>query len=257
MTVWHAILQKKEVGMVDLTNKWALVTGASRGVGWHIATALARQGCNLVVHSRSKDHLAGLVAQVQDIGVSVVVVAAELDDQQQVDAMLDDALRQAPQIDILFNNAAIMAPYRNNPWETTAEDYRTSFEVNVISLARICNRLVPLMLQRRWGRVVNVTSGIADQPELAAYAASKAAVDKLVRDFAPCLAGTGVTMNLLDPGWLRTDLGGPNAPGDPSSVIPGALLPALLDDGASGRLFRAQDYAGQSLAEALANALAG
>ncbi len=242
--------------MADLTNKWALVTGASRGVGWHIATALARQGCNLVVHSRRKDHLTSLATQLQAMGVSVVVVAAELADQHQVDAMLQDVLHQAPRIDILFNNAAIMAPYRSNPWETTAEDYRQSFEVNVISLARICNRLVPLMLQRQWGRVVNVTSGIADQPELTAYAVSKAAVDKFVRDFAPSLMGTGVTMNLLDPGWLRTDLGGTDAPGDPSSVIPGALVPALLDDGVSGRLFRAQDYAGQSLVDAVAAALA-
>ena len=124
----------------------------------------------------------------------------------------------------------------------------------MISLAGICNRLVPLMLEQKWGRVVNLTSGIANQPELTAYAVSKAAVDKYVRDFAPSLAGTGVMMNLLDPGWLRTDLGGPNAPNDPSSVLPGALVPALLDDGISGRFFCAQDYAGKSLAEALAQA---
>jgi NAD(P)-dependent dehydrogenase (short-subunit alcohol dehydrogenase family) len=127
--------------------------------------------------------------------------------------------------------------------------------VNVISLARICHRLVPPMLARRWGRVVNPTSGIAEQPELSAYSISKAAVDKLVRDFVPRLAGSGVQMNLLDPGWLRTDLGGPKAPNDPSSVIPGALVPALLDNGESGRFFRAQDYAGSSLAQALEKAL--
>jgi NAD(P)-dependent dehydrogenase (short-subunit alcohol dehydrogenase family) len=76
-----------------------------------------------------------------------------------------------------------------------------------------------------------------------------------VRDFVPQLAGTGVQMNLLDPGWLRTDLGGPKAPNDPSSVIPGALVPALLDNGESGRFFRAQDYAGLSLSLALEKAL--
>lgn len=145
-----------------------------------------------------------------------------------------------------------MTSYRSDPWQTTAEDYRTGFEINVISLARICNRLVPLMIKQKWGRVVNLTSGIADQPQLTAYAVSKAAVDKYVRDFAPFLSGSGVMMNLLDPGWLRTDLGGPNAPGDPASVIPGALVPALLDDGVSGRFFRAQDYAGMSLSDSLA-----
>jgi hypothetical protein len=63
-------------------------------------------------------------------------------------------------------------------------------------------------------------------------------------------------MNLLDPGWLRTDLGGPNAPNDPSSVLPGALVPAMLNDGISGRFFRAQDYAGLTLVDALEKALA-
>jgi NAD(P)-dependent dehydrogenase (short-subunit alcohol dehydrogenase family) len=127
--------------------------------------------------------------------------------------------------------------------------------VNVISLARICHRLVPLMLARKWGRVINLTSGIQEQPELTAYSISKAAVDKLVRDFVPKLAGSGVQMNLLDPGWLRTDLGGPKAPNDPSTVLPGALVPALLDNGESGRFFRAQDYAGLTLAQAVAKAL--
>ena len=131
---------------------------------------------------------------------------------------------------------------------------RRSLEVNLISLIRICDRLAPPMLARGWGRIINLTSGIVDQPEQTAYAVSKAGVDKFVRDFAPKLRGTGVQMNLLDPGWLRTDLGGPNAPGDPASVLPGALVPALVEQGESGLFFRAQDYAGLSLAAALQKA---
>lgn len=238
---------------MNVKGKWVLITGASRGVGMHIAAALADLGCNLVLHSRSVEHTAELVASLSKKGVSVVAVSAELDDQGQVDAMLNEIEARVAQVDMVFNNAAIQAAWRQDPWQTTAEDFRKSFEINVISLARICNRLVPPMLARKWGRVVNVTSGIANLPQLTAYAVSKAAVDKYVRDFAQTLAGTGVMMNLLDPGWLRTDLGGPNAPNDPSSVIPGALVPALLDDGISGRFFRAQDYAGMSLDQALAH----
>jgi NAD(P)-dependent dehydrogenase (short-subunit alcohol dehydrogenase family) len=103
------------------------------------------------------------------------------------------------------------------------------------------------MVGRGWGRIINVTSGIADQPELIAYAVSKAAVDKFVYDTVGKLEGTGVLMNLLDPGWLRTDLGGPNAPNSVESVLPGALVPALINDGTAGKLFRAQDYAGTEL----------
>ena len=241
--------------MIKLQGKWSLVTGASRGVGTHVSEGLAQLGSNIILHSRELSHTQALAAKLKGTGVKVVTVAGELSDQAQVDDFLDAALKQAGQIDIVYNNAAVMTPYRSNIWEIPAEDFRTSFEVNVISLARICHRLVPPMLARKWGRVINLTSGIQEQPELTAYSISKAAVDKLVRDFVPKLAGTGVQMNLLDPGWLRTDLGGPKAPNDPSTVLPGALVPALLDNGESGRFFRAQDYAGLTLAQAVAKAL--
>jgi NAD(P)-dependent dehydrogenase (short-subunit alcohol dehydrogenase family) len=240
--------------MQTLQGKWSFITGASRGVGSHVSLGLARLGSNVVLHSRDLSHTQALVAQIEPLGVKIVTVAGELSDQCQVDDMLDAAVAQAGQIDIVYNNAAIMTPYRENIWEVTTEDFRTSFEVNVISLARICYRLMPPMLARKWGRVINVTSGIKEQPELAAYSISKAAVDKFVRDFVPKLTGTGVQMNLLDPGWLRTDLGGPRAPNDPATCLPGALVPALLDDGISGRFFCAQDYVGLAMDQALAKA---
>jgi len=241
--------------MMNLRGKWALVTGASRGVGMHVSEGLARLGVNLVLHSRQLSHTEGLVAKLQTFGGKVVAVEGELSEQRQVEAMLEAALGAAGAIDILYNNAAIMTPWRDDPWAVPTDDFRRSFEVNVIALASICYRLVPPMLQRRWGRVVNVTSGIMNEPQLTPYAVSKAAVDKFVRDLAPSLIGSGVQMNLLDPGWLRTDLGGPKAPNDPSSVVPGALVPTLLEDGVSGRLFRAQDYAGMTLEGALQLAL--
>jgi NAD(P)-dependent dehydrogenase (short-subunit alcohol dehydrogenase family) len=240
--------------MTSLLGKWSFVTGASRGVGAHLATGLADLGSNLVLHSRDLGHTAGLAEKLRATGVTVVTVAAELSDPAQIDSLLDRVQSVAP-IDILYNNAAIQVPKQAANWQTSVDDLRRSLEVNLISLIRICDRLAPPMLERGWGRIINLTSGIADQPEQTAYAVSKAAVDKFVRDFAPKLRGTGVQMNLLDPGWLRTDLGGPNAPGDPASVLPGALVPALLDNGESGRFFRAQDYAGLSLDVALQKAL--
>jgi NAD(P)-dependent dehydrogenase (short-subunit alcohol dehydrogenase family) len=93
---------------------------------------------------------------------------------------------------------------------------------------------------------VQVTSGIRNEPELMAYAASKAALDKFVRDTVIRLRDTGVTMNLLDPGWLRTDLGGPNAPNAVESVMPGALVPALVESDVQGIWFSAQEYAARS-----------
>ena len=119
--------------MAIFSGKWALVTGASRGVGQQISTHLADLGCNLVLHSRTLEHTVALSAALKAKGVQVLCVAAELSDPKQVDKMLDDVIAGTPGIDILYNNAALMTPYRQNPYSVTVEDFRTSFEINVIA----------------------------------------------------------------------------------------------------------------------------
>ena len=226
----------------DISGKWALVTGASRGVGRQISLGLARAGCNVVLHSRLLESTATLAAELHELGVQTHQVAAELSDAAELTSMLESLLQSGPEIDILYNNAAIMTPYRQDWLNIPDEDYQRSFQVNVIALSRICHAFIPGMKTRKWGRIVNVTSGIQDQPELSAYSISKGAVDTFTTDTSGHLAEHGVLMNTLDPGWLRTDLGGPNAPGDVTSVLPGALIPVLTET-THGQLFRAQDYA--------------
>jgi NAD(P)-dependent dehydrogenase (short-subunit alcohol dehydrogenase family) len=228
--------------MSKLSGKWALITGASRGVGRQIALALAEHQCRLVLHGREASHCESLARELAERGLEVKVLAAELSDSKAVDGLIDRVLGDLGGVDILYNNAAIMSPWRE-AHTTPAEDYRLSFEVNVIALTRLCDRLLPPMLKRRWGRIVNVTSGIENIRELLPYSMSKAAVDRYVRDVTPSLEGTGVIMSLLDPGWLRTDLGGDKAPNSVETCRPGVLVPLLLDDGApSGKFYRAQDY---------------
>jgi NAD(P)-dependent dehydrogenase (short-subunit alcohol dehydrogenase family) len=227
--------------MIDISNKWALVTGASRGVGLQVAYALAARGCNLVIHSRSNEHTAPVAKQLSK-DVKVIQLEAELSDIEAVKVMAEKAEQLSGGIDILYNNAAVMTAYRTDFYTATQDEYLKSFLVNTIAPVTICNILIPRMVKRGFGRVVNVTSGIKDEPQLMPYAASKAALDKFVFDMAVHLRGTGVLMNLLDPGWLRTDLGGPNAPNPVESVMPGALVPVLLEEQICGKLFRAQDY---------------
>ncbi len=223
--------------------KWALVTGASRGVGHQIALALSREGCNLVLHSRSQEHTERVEAEILAEGGMAVALEARLEDASAVRELARQAQEVSGGVDILYNNAGLMTAYHTQWLEAVPEEYERSFQVNVIAPILLANALLPSMLQRGWGRVVNVTSGIRDEPELQAYACSKAALDKYVLDTAPKLLGTGVTMNLLDPGWLRTDLGGPQAPGAVESVLPGALVPVFATDGKSGVLTRAQEHA--------------
>lgn len=232
-------------GLVNnqLNGKWALVTGSSRGIGREIARGLAQLGCNLVLHARKRENLTSIVGELAE-RVQVKAVGAALDDPADVARLVRESLELSGGIDVLYNNAGLMTPFRDPYATVTAEDYRACFEVNFIAPICITHGLLPSMLKRRFGRIVQVTSGIRDQPELMAYAASKAALDKFVRDTAPRLRKTGVTMNLLDPGWLRTDMGGPNAPNPVESVMPGALVPALIDGEVHGVWFSAQDFAG-------------
>jgi NAD(P)-dependent dehydrogenase (short-subunit alcohol dehydrogenase family) len=232
--------------MLDISNKWALITGASRGIGRQVARGLAEKGCNLILHSRKKANTDAIKAELSSSSrkIKILQVEAELSVIGQVQRLADEAQEIAGKggLDILYNNAAIMTPFREDIYRMRESDYEDSFRVNTIAPIMLCSMIIPSMIKKGFGRVVNVTSGIKDQPELMAYAASKAALDKYVYDMAPHLKGTGVLMNLMDPGWLRTDLGGPNAPNAVESVLPGALVPVLLDDGTCGKFFHAQDY---------------
>ena len=231
--------------MTDIKNKWVLLTGASRGVGVRVAKALGDKGCKLILQSRNLEGTGELVKGLKGKGVEAHAVAAELSDLKQVERLISEARRiSGDHIDILFNNAAVMAKYHEDKFGGTAEEYTLSFLVNATVPSMICNAFIPKMVERKWGRIVNVTSGIADQPQLMPYSCSKAALDRYVRDLVTTLQGTGVLINLMDPGWLRTDLGGPQAPNDPDRVLPGALVPVLLEEKeGSGKLYRAMDYA--------------
>ncbi len=228
--------------MIDIRNKWALVTGSSRGIGRQVSLALADKGCNLILHSRENTHTDKLVNEVSSHGIKVFQIQSELSDISAVKAMAEEAEKLSGGLDILYNNAAVMTQYRTDIYSAHESEYIKSFTINTIAPIMLCNIIIPKMIKRGFGRVVNVTSGIKDEPQLMPYAASKAALDKYVFDMKKQLDGTGVLMNLMDPGWLRTDLGGPNAPDPVESVIPGAIVPVLLDDKSCGKLFRAQEY---------------
>lgn len=240
--------------MVDVKGKWALVTGGNRGVGYRIAKFMAARGCNLILHSRDLEHTAGVLKEVRAMGVEAYDIAAELSDPAQVQRMIDEINERGKPVDILFNDAGVQVAYRVEYYKTPVEDYVQSFYINTIAPMMLCYEFIPKMIERGWGRVINTTSGIRNEPEQAGYSASKAALDKVTNDLAGKLDGTDVCINLTDPGWCRTDLGGPNAPNDPDSVIPGIVVGAFVDDKTSGRLLGAQDFVGMTLEEAVEKA---
>ena len=226
--------------MKKLAGKTALVTGSSRGVGRLVAQALAVEGCRVFAHGRTTAACAGTLALVREAGAQGTAFAAELDDPSQVDRLAREVLA-AGGVDILYNNAGIMSAWTPEISGQDLSDWSRVFQVNVFAPMRLTTLLVEGMKARGWGRIVNVTSGIDKTWQLAAYGASKWALDKWTDDLGAHLEGTGVIVSRMDPGWLRTDLGGPNADHEPATVLPGAMVPVLLpDDAPQARFFQAQ-----------------
>ena len=229
--------------MIELKGKNALITGSSRGVGQQIAQGLAKLGCNIIVHGRTKENCIRTIELLKKYKVRVSCVYGELSDESQVDQLIKQVQSLKIRIDILYNNAAIMTPFYENYWEHNWDEWMLSMKVNVFALYSLCGAFIPGMIKNGFGRVINLTSGIKYLPELSPYGASKWAVNKLTDDIAIKLENTGVRINTLDPGWLRTDLGGSNADYPVEATMPGALAPALVeDDGPNGHLFSAINH---------------
>lgn len=240
--------------MVNVKGKWALITGASRGIGYLTALFMADMGCNLVLHSRKPENTEKVLQEVKGKGVEAVSVSAELTDLEAVEKMLADIDALGVDIDIVLNNAGLQIAYRTDYFNTPVSDYIESYKINTVAPAMICYHFMPKMIEKGFGRIVNTTSGIRLEPEQAGYSASKAALDKITIDLGSKVQGTDVMINLTDPGWCRTDLGGPNAPNAPESTIPGIVVGAFVDDKKSGRLMGAQEFVGMSLEEAVKKA---
>ena len=240
--------------MIEVKGRWALVTGAARGIGYGAALRMAEQGCNLILHGRTVAHCEKIASEAQALGVQTYTVGAEFSDPAQVEDMLRTIDGLGVDVDIVLNNAGLQVTYRTDYLTTPAEDYVTSFQINTIAPMMIAYHFLPKMEARGFGRIVNTTSGIRLEPEQAGYSASKAALDKVTMDLASKYTGTDVCINLTDPGWCRTDLGGPKAPNAPESSLPGVIVGAFISDRRSGRCFAAGDFYGLTLAEAVRKA---
>ena len=240
--------------MYEVKDRWALITGAARGIGYLTAGFMAEQGCNLILHSRDLKHTERVLKEVQATGVKAAAVAADLNNLTAVKRMLEEIDMLNVNVDIVINNAGLQIAYRTDWCATPSEDYEVSFRVNTISPAMICYHFLPKMIARGTGRILNTTSGIALDVCQAGYSASKAALDKITIDMGSKVEGTDVMINLTDPGWCRTDLGGASAPNAPESAIPGIVVGVFVDDKKSGRYLGAQEFTGMTLEDAVKKA---
>ena len=235
--------------MISLENKWVLITGAARGLGRLIALAMMDHRANLILVSRNANHTKDLEDEAKKRGLEAVSYGADLGSKKEVTDLL--RLLNAYDIDVVFNNAGIQVTYRDNVYDTPWEDYEASFRVNTIAPMMICYALIPKMIKKGFGRILNTTSGIDKEPQQGPYSASKAALEKVTADLCVKTKGKDILLYLTDPGWCRTDLGGPYAPNVPESAVTGLIAGAFASKGKSGSVIRAQDYCNCTLDDAV------
>jgi NAD(P)-dependent dehydrogenase (short-subunit alcohol dehydrogenase family) len=193
----------------DFTGKTALITGAGRGIGRAIALGLGGVGARVIVLARTEGQLAETRDLLRAQGVPVgriSVVPGDLADEEDR-GRVAVAVLAAGRIDMLINNAATVEPLGPTIGIASA-DLRLAFEVNVVAPAALTAAVLPGMLDAGWGRVVNVSSGVAAAPAGMvrgnAYATTKAALEAHTVNLAAELAGTGVTVNAYRPGGVDT-----------------------------------------------------
>lgn len=231
--------------------KVALITGANKGIGLETARQLGKQGITVIIGARDASRGAAAAAGLKSEGIDARVVQLDVTDRASISAAAQHIEKEFGRLDILINNAG-MLNYAGEATPSTVPmaTLRETFDLNFFGLIDVTQALLPLIRKSPAGRIVNLTSILASLSEHAdpnspifnskfiAYDASKASVNMFTNHLAHELRDTPVKVNAAHPGWVKTDMGGPDAP---MEIADGAktsvMLATLPDDGPSGGFF--------------------
>ena len=222
----------------------ALVTGANRGLGLETSRQLLSKGLTVVLAGRDDAALERAHRTLtKDEQRRAITVRMDVTDIESVNTAHRKLTERVGSVDVLVNNAAVLVGENDDVLSIPLDAYRDSFETNVFGVIEVCRVFAPDMSRAQYGRIVNVSSGAGQLATMSAYAPaysmSKAALNAFTRILAHTYRASGVLVNAVDPGWVRTDMGGPSAPRSPREGADTIVwLATLPDGGPTGGFFR-------------------
>jgi NAD(P)-dependent dehydrogenase (short-subunit alcohol dehydrogenase family) len=238
---------------MSTTKTIALVTGANKGLGFEISRQLGKLGATVILGSRDKKRGLAAVEKLKAEGIDAHSLIIDVAHEPSVDRAADFIGQEYGRLDILVNNAGIMEDKTFKPTTIPHDILHDVFETNFFGVVSVTQAMIPLLLKSEAGRVVNVSSSLGSLTlqsdpagpfgdfKFLAYDSSKAALNALTIHFAHELRGTAIKVNSACPGWVKTDMGGAEAPG---TVESGADTPVWLAtlpaDGPSGGFFNSR-----------------
>jgi NAD(P)-dependent dehydrogenase (short-subunit alcohol dehydrogenase family) len=227
-----------------MSQRIAVVTGGNKGLGFEICRQLAQSGVNVVLTARDEARGLRAVQTLQAQRLNAIFHPLDVTDDDSVRTLREYMARTHGRCDILVNNAGISLRGSGRSVLTTAlRDFDVTLDTNFYGPLRLCQALVQMMQKHRYGRVVNLSSGMGQLEDMqdgwAAYRVSKAALNAITRMVSSATEGEGILVNSVCPGWVRTDMGGPSASRGVSKGAETAVwLATLPDNGPSGGFFR-------------------
>jgi NAD(P)-dependent dehydrogenase (short-subunit alcohol dehydrogenase family) len=195
----------------------ALVTGGNRGIGLEVCRQLVARGLHVILTARDIAKAEAACRGIDATGAgSATPARLDVTDAHSIRILAHDLASRAILVDVLVNNAGILVGEDDEILETPLPDLRATFETNLVGAVAVCQAFVPSMIDRGYGRIVNVSSRAGQLSSMESYAPaysiSKAALNAFTRQLASATSGTDVLVNSACPGWVRTDMGGPGAP---------------------------------------------
>ncbi len=226
--------------------KVAVVTGANRGLGFEACRQLAKKDIKVILTSRDEAKGKAAAEKLQAEGLDVISYPLDVTSAESCDRLAQIMRDRFGRLDILVNNAGVLLDYSESDgsvFNLKISTLQKTLETNTFAPLLLCQALIPLMKERNYGRVVNVSSGAGQLHDMntgyPSYRISKTALNAVTRIVANELEGTNILVNAVCPGWVKTDMGGENAPRTPEQGVDTIVwLATLPDNGPTSGFFR-------------------